>query len=70
MPFPGQSASEADKDPAPWLPPAGGYHCQYAAERVATKLRWGLSADEAEHEALLGLAEDCPDTTVVCERAR
>lgn len=33
------------------------------------KLRWGLAADEAEREALLGLAEDCPDTTVVYERA-
>ncbi|MBT1188928.1 HNH endonuclease [Streptomyces sp. CJ_13] len=61
--------SKADKDPAQWLPPAGSYHCQYAAEWVATKLRWDLAADEAEREALLGLAEDCPDTTVVYERA-
>ena len=40
----------------------------YAA--AAFWLRWDLAADEAEHEALLGLAEDCPDTTVVYERAR
>ncbi|MFJ7629806.1 HNH endonuclease family protein [Streptomyces sp. NPDC097595] len=61
--------SKSDKDPAQWMPPAGGYHCQYTAEWVATKLRWALTADEAEHEALLGLAEDCPGTTVVYEPA-
>lgn len=51
------------------MPPAGGYHCQYTAEWVATKLRWVLAADEAEREALLGLAEDCGGTTVVYEPA-
>lgn len=61
--------SKADKDPAQWLPPAGGYHCQYAAEWVSTKLRWGLAADEAERQALLGLAEDCPTTTAAYETA-
>lgn len=61
--------SKSDKDPAQWMPPAGGYHCQYTAEWVATKLRWALAADEAEREALLGLAEDCSGTTVVYEPA-
>ncbi|UUU44396.1 HNH endonuclease family protein [Streptomyces sp. NBC_00162] len=61
--------SKADKDPAQWLPPAGGYHCEYAAQWTATKLRWDLAADDAERQALLGVAEDCPDTTVVYEPA-
>ncbi|MFI5987782.1 HNH endonuclease family protein [Streptomyces sp. NPDC051555] len=61
--------SKADKDPAQWLPPAGGYHCEYAAQWTATKLRWKLTADDAERQALLGLAEDCPTTTVVYEPA-
>ncbi|WP_328923445.1 MULTISPECIES: hypothetical protein [unclassified Streptomyces] len=52
----------------PWLPPSAGYHCQYVATRVATKLRWDLAADEAERQALLAL-QDCPDTTVVYEPA-
>uniref|UniRef100_A0AAU3GJU2 HNH endonuclease family protein n=1 Tax=Streptomyces sp. NBC_01401 TaxID=2903854 RepID=A0AAU3GJU2_9ACTN len=56
--------SKSDKDPAQWLPPAEDYRCQYAADWTATKLRWGLAADEAEREALLTLAEDCPTTTV------
>ncbi|WP_405533699.1 hypothetical protein [Streptomyces avidinii] len=45
-----------------WLPPAGGYHCEYAAQWTATKLRWNLTADDAERQALLGVAEDCPNT--------
>ncbi|MEW2570172.1 HNH endonuclease family protein [Streptomyces sp. NPDC047070] len=61
--------SKADKDPAQWMPQAGGYRCQYTAEWVATKLRWDLAADEAEREALLGLAQDCPGTTVDYEPA-
>lgn len=61
--------STADQDPAQWLPPVGGYRCPYGAEWVATKLRRDLAADEAEREALLGPAEDCPDATGVYERA-
>ncbi|MEV6735195.1 HNH endonuclease family protein [Streptomyces sp. NPDC051364] len=61
--------SKADKDPAEWMPTDGSYHCTYAATWVGTKLRWGLAVDEAERQALLGLAEDCPTTTVVYEPA-
>lgn len=61
--------SKADKDPAQWMPPADDYWCQYAAEWTSTKLRWDLAADEAEREALLGLAAECPTTTVVYETA-
>ncbi|MEU7553142.1 HNH endonuclease family protein [Streptomyces sp. NPDC044571] len=57
--------SKSDKDPAQWLPSDGSYHCTYAATWVGTKLRWNLAADDAERQALLGLAEDCPNTTVV-----
>ncbi|UUU45159.1 GmrSD restriction endonuclease domain-containing protein [Streptomyces sp. NBC_00162] len=61
--------SKADKDPAQWLPPAAAYHCEYVAKWVGTKLRWDLAADEAERQALLGVAEDCPNTTVIYEPA-
>ncbi|MFK0223878.1 HNH endonuclease family protein [Streptomyces vinaceus] len=61
--------SKADKDPAEWMPSDGSYHCTYAATWVGTKLRWDLAVDEAERQALLGLAEDCPSTTVVYEPA-
>ncbi|MCX4632736.1 HNH endonuclease family protein [Streptomyces sp. NBC_01443] len=62
--------SKADKDPAEWLPTDASYHCTYAATWVGTKLRWDLAVDEAERQALLGIAEDCPSTTVVYELAR
>lgn len=61
--------SKADKDPAEWLPSDGSEHCTYAATWVGTKLRWDLAVDENERQALLGLAEDCPTTTVVYEPA-
>ncbi len=61
--------SKGDKDPAQWLPPAEGAHCTYAADWTATKLRWKLSADEAEKAALLDLAKACSDTMVEYEEA-
>ncbi|MFK0047612.1 hypothetical protein ACIQU4_26645 [Streptomyces sp. NPDC090741] len=61
--------SKADKDPAEWPPSDGSYHCAYAATWVGTKLRWDLAADENERQALLGLAEEGPTTTVVYEPA-
>ncbi|MCX5078480.1 hypothetical protein OG321_39265 [Streptomyces sp. NBC_00424] len=61
--------STSDKDPAEWLPSDSSYHCAYAATWIGTKLRWNLAADDAERQALLGLAEDCPTTTVVYETA-
>ncbi|MFF0549633.1 hypothetical protein ACFYUL_11780 [Streptomyces sp. NPDC004311] len=59
--------SKSDKDPAEWLPSDGSYHCTYVATWVGTKLRWNLTADDAERQ--VGVAEDCPTTTVVYESA-
>ncbi|MFI2415785.1 HNH endonuclease family protein [Streptomyces sp. NPDC018947] len=59
--------SKADQDPAQWLPPAAGVHCRYVAEWVGTKLRWTLSADEAEIAALVEVAAGCPEQTVTYE---
>ncbi|MFF7309715.1 DUF1524 domain-containing protein [Streptomyces sp. NPDC008137] len=61
--------SKADKDPAEWLPPAEGVTCRYISEWVGTKLRWGLSADAVEFEALTRLAQSCPDTGVTYDPA-
>ncbi|WP_333732587.1 HNH endonuclease family protein [Streptomyces sp. IBSBF 3010] len=61
--------SKADKDPAAWMPPAGSAACTYLVDWTATKLRWGLSADEAEQKALLEQAESCADSTVTYEKA-
>jgi hypothetical protein len=59
--------SKADKDPSAWLPvPAD--RCKYAGDWVADKLRWRLTADAAERDALVRLAEACPQTTVSYEQ--
>lgn len=55
---------KADQDPAEWMPPLPDAHCRYVGEWTATKLRWGLSADQAEVDALTVYAEAC-ETTVV-----
>jgi hypothetical protein len=44
-------------------------HCRYVAEWVATKIRWSLTADEAEVTALREAAAECPDRTVTYEPA-
>ncbi|MGW1812004.1 HNH endonuclease [Streptomyces sp. NPDC002125] len=55
----------ADRGPADWLPPVPEAHCRYAGEWVATKLRWQLTADNTEMEALKVLAEGpCEDVVV------
>ncbi|MEU6433799.1 HNH endonuclease family protein [Streptomyces albidoflavus] len=61
--------SKADKDPAQWMPPAPEAHCRYAAEWVSTKLRWTLSADSQEQQALARTAQDCPTTRVFFDAA-
>ncbi|MEU6459916.1 HNH endonuclease family protein [Streptomyces sp. NPDC047065] len=61
--------SKSDQDPATWMPPAAEVHCRYVAEWVGTKLRWTLSADEAEAAAVREVADGCPDQTVTYEPA-
>ncbi|MEU2026189.1 HNH endonuclease family protein [Streptomyces sp. NPDC016469] len=56
--------SKADKDPTAWMPPADSATCTYLVDWTATKLRWGLTADQAEQEALLENAEPCADSVV------
>ncbi|MER7373978.1 HNH endonuclease family protein [Streptomyces lanatus] len=61
--------SKADQDPAEWLPSVVEVTCRYTSEWIATKLRWGLSVDATESEALTQIAEACPATTVTYEPA-
>ncbi|MGA5499430.1 HNH endonuclease family protein [Streptomyces cinereoruber] len=56
--------SKADQDPATWMPPLPDAHCRYIGEWTATKLRWGLTVDQTEAEALKVYAAAC-ETTVV-----
>ncbi|MGW4725401.1 HNH endonuclease family protein [Streptomyces sp. NPDC004291] len=56
--------AKADRDPAEWMPPLPDAHCRSVGEWTATKLRWGLAADQAEANALKVYAKAC-ETTVV-----
>lgn len=56
---------KADQDPATWMPPAPNATCRYLAEWTATKLRWGLAADQSEIDAINVYAGGPCETTVV-----
>ncbi|MFJ1744246.1 HNH endonuclease family protein [Streptomyces microflavus] len=57
--------SKSDQDPADWMPPSPEAQCRYVGEWVSTKLRWQLTADDRELEALKVYAEGpCEDTVV------
>ncbi|MEU7033008.1 HNH endonuclease family protein [Streptomyces sp. NPDC046237] len=61
---------KAGRDPAGWVPSASTQYCRYVAEWVGTKLRWGLSADKDEVEALKLFADGpCEETVVVRSKA-
>ncbi|ROV68786.1 HNH endonuclease family protein [Streptomyces globisporus] len=56
---------KSDQDPADWMPPSPQAQCRYVGEWVATKLRWQLTVDDRELEALKVYAEGpCEDTIV------
>src|SRR5665647_520810 len=58
--------SKGEKDPAQWLPPAGGAAtCRYIADWVAVKYRWALTIDTTERATLTSLLSGgCAGTTV------
>ena len=56
--------SKGKRDPAEWLPPAEGAHCFYAEAWVVIKWRWQLSIDQTEQDALTGVMDGCPATSL------
>jgi hypothetical protein len=61
--------AKGDQDPAEWLPPAEGALCRYLSEWVGMKLRWELTADDAETDTLRDLVGECARQTVTYEVA-
>jgi Protein of unknown function (DUF1524) len=51
--------SKGDKDPARWRPPDVTSWCAYATMWIAVKVRWELSADPNEIEALQDMLDTC-----------
>jgi hypothetical protein len=64
-----ESRAKADQDPSEWLPSSAEALCRYATEWTTVKVRWGLTVDPDEHDALVRLAADCPDAVVEAEAA-
>jgi hypothetical protein len=62
--------SKADQDPATWLPPHAAYRCQYLADWVAVKMRWQLTVDDAERQALTQGTQECLNEPVKVTFAR
>ncbi|MFJ7416751.1 HNH endonuclease family protein [Streptomyces sp. NPDC098077] len=56
---------KSDQDPADWMPPSPDAECRYVAEWVSTKLRWQLTADDRELEALKVYADGPCENTIV-----
>jgi hypothetical protein len=57
------NSAKSDQDPADWLPPNDADRCSFIGDWLAIKVRWSLSVDQREHDALAGLAAACPGTT-------
>ncbi len=53
--------SKSDDDPADWLPPDADNLCPFVSAWLAVKVRWDLSVDQRERDALANLATACPD---------
>jgi len=51
--------SKSDRDPAEWQPPNREAWCEFATSWVRVKVRWGLTADEAEVRALRNMLSGC-----------
>jgi len=44
--------TKGDRDPAGWLPPLVSDQCNYIADWISIKDRWGLTMDSAESATL------------------
>ncbi|MDZ5447939.1 HNH endonuclease family protein [Micromonospora sp. 4G57] len=52
--------AKGDQDPATWMPPYSSARCRYINEWVATEIRWRLTVDTSEKNALTSWANSCP----------
>lgn len=54
--------SKGDQDPSTWLPTYD--RCRYLLEWTAVKIRWGLTVDSTEKNALTSLGAQCTNVTL------
>lgn len=56
---------KSDGDAATWLPANKAFRCQYVARQVSVKYKYGLWVTQAEHDAISGILEKCPNEPAV-----
>jgi hypothetical protein len=61
--------AKGDADPAQWMPSYSGATCRYVKEWLVVKLRWRLTVDTAEKNALTRIAAGCTNVTITVTRA-
>ena len=52
--------SKSDRDPADWLPPLASFRCQYLEDWLQVKVKWELSVDPREFQAMRDVLLVCP----------
>lgn len=55
----GENRDKDDSDPDEWQPSNTGDHCDYAKVWIAVKLKWDLTVDTAERNALNSMLNTC-----------
>lgn len=54
------NGAKSDRDPSSWQPPSDAAWCEFATSWVTVKVRWGLTADQGEVDALRNMLTSCP----------
>ena len=54
--------SKSDRDPTDWLPTNKAYVCEYLTNWVSIKVRWSLSVDKKEKDAITAGLKPCKKT--------
>lgn len=60
--------SKSDQDPAEWLPTNKAYQCTYLANWVSIKVRWSLTVDEKELNAIKSVK--CPKIKITLTKVK
>ena len=56
---------KSDGDAATWLPSNKAFRCQYVARQVSVKYKYTLWLTQAEHDAIAGVLDQCPNEPAV-----
>jgi hypothetical protein len=56
---------KSDRDPAEWMPTNKAYTCEYITNWLSIKVRWSLTVDKKEKEAISTILKGCKATKIV-----